>query len=271
MIRKLDEVPPPVGERVWRQDELPDEDGKPVETFRELPQSRLLCDVLEPVIRAAHPDGRFIIGSNSGIYWRFMTPALEGCLAPDWYYVPDVDPDPPGEVRRSYHFTTEHQSPRLLVEQVSGNGDVEHDMTAESGKMWVYEQVLHAEHYAIYDPFAVTLEVWAFDVPTGVFVPVLANARGHLPIAVMGVELGIWRGVFANRLDNWLRAWDANGVLLPTYAETSEAQRQRANNEQQRANNEEQRANNEERRANRLAERLRALGIDPDTGEPIAP
>lgn len=57
---------------------------------------------------------------------------------------------------------------------------------------------------------------------------------------------------------HWLRAYDRDGVMIPTPAE-------RAEMEQRRAETEKQRAETEKQRADRLAAQLRALGVDPAT------
>ncbi|MDY7052258.1 MAG: hypothetical protein RPC23_06670, partial [Limnospira fusiformis LS22] len=59
----------------------------------------------------------------------------------------------------------------------------------------------------------------------------------------------------------WLRFYDTEGnlVLLP-----EEAERQKAEQAQQLAEAERQKAEAERQRAERLAERLRALGLDPE-------
>ncbi len=55
--------------------QLPDEDGAIVHNFEELKQSMLLTDCLEPVLERLHPDGRYCIGQDTGIYWRLPAPA----------------------------------------------------------------------------------------------------------------------------------------------------------------------------------------------------
>ena len=70
---------------------------------------------------------------------------------------------------------------------------------------------------------------------------------------------------------NQLRYFSAAGELIATPQEAAlqsqilaETERQRAETENQRAETERQRAETEHQRAERLAERLRALGINPD-------
>ncbi|MEH1898544.1 MAG: hypothetical protein V7K94_25205 [Nostoc sp.] len=79
------------------------------------------------------------------------------------------------------------------------------------------------------------------------------NERGHYPIPPLGVELGLWQGSYLNNPEQlWLRWWDLEGNLLLIGKEEADLQRQRAEQAEQKAA--------------QLAERLRAMGIDPDVG-----
>src|SRR3954469_5429637 len=82
--------------------QLPDEDGAIAQSFQEYPQSNLLTGSLLPRLRELHPDGRYCIGQDSGIYWRLTKQPLDGCKAPDWFYVPGVPSLLDGRFRRSY-------------------------------------------------------------------------------------------------------------------------------------------------------------------------
>src|SRR3954464_5967715 len=94
----------------------PEEDGTFVKNFDEHPQSMLLTDSILPVLRRRHPDGRFAIGQDSGIYWRMVDPPQNGAEAPDWFYVPDVPPDLGGHYRRSYVLWKELIPPLIVLE-----------------------------------------------------------------------------------------------------------------------------------------------------------
>jgi len=82
--------------------QLPESDGTFVKNFQEHPQSILLTDSIRPVLQQLHPNGRYCIGQDCGIYWRLTDPPEKGAEAPDWFYVPNVPPLLDGEVRRSY-------------------------------------------------------------------------------------------------------------------------------------------------------------------------
>jgi Uma2 family endonuclease len=235
--------------------QLPDTDGSIVENFQEHPQSILLTESLWPVLQRLHPDGQFAVGQNSGIYWRRIDPPLRGCVAPDWFYVPDVPPMLEGQVRRSYVMWQELIPPLLVIEFCSGDGSEERDRTPNEGKFWIYERRIRPAYYAVYQFDPGRVEV--FQLVGRDFQPLPANERGHYPIAPLGVELGIWEGVYKNVPLPWLRAWDSKGQLLPIDSE-------RADEEKRRADEEKRRADEEKRRADQLAARLRELGVNPD-------
>lgn len=84
-----------------------------------------------------------------------------------------------------------------------------------------------------------------------------ANERGHYPIAPLGVELGIWKGLYQNAELPWLRWWDAQGNLLLTGYECADIEREKAEVERQK------RLIITEKLRSLSTEQLNALGIDP--------
>jgi Uma2 family endonuclease len=255
---------------------LPETDGSIVTNAQELPQGELLSSSLEPVLDKLHPEGRYIICANVGIYFRDATPELDGCKAPDWFYVPDVDPLLDGQVRRSFVMWRELVAPLLVIEFGSGDGSEERDRTPLTGKFWVYEHAIRPAFYAIYERDRRRVEVYHLVENRFELLP--ANERGHYPIPPLGIEMGIWQGTFRNLDLPWLRCWDTNGHLLLSGDERAEQERQRAEQaelavqqERQRAEQaelamqqEHQRAEQEHQRAERMAALLRSLGHDPD-------
>ena len=67
----------------------------------------------------------------------------------------------------------------------------------------------------------------------------------------VGLGVALWEGAFEEAVTRlWLRWCDSDGQVIPTGAEGQALERQRAETERQRAE--------------RFAERLRAMGINPD-------
>ncbi|MDR3637114.1 MAG: Uma2 family endonuclease [Isosphaeraceae bacterium] len=257
--------------------DLPEKDDSCiVSNFREHPQSYLLTESILPVLRRRHPDEHFAIGQDSLIYYRLTDPTGRGCKAPDWYYVPGVPPQFEGHFRRSYVMWQELISPEILLEFVSGDGSEERDRTPWQGKFWIYEQVLHATYYGLFEVESGHLEV--YHLVDGRYERIEPDDRGHFPIETLGISLGVWHGHVLNEEAPWMRWFDANGAVLPTSEELLETERQvleaernraevaqqQAEVAQQQATAAQQQAAAERKRVALLAQRLRELGIDPD-------
>jgi len=271
--------------------QLPESDGTFVKNFQEHPQSIVLTSSIGPVLEKLHPDGRYCIGQDSGIYWRMMEPPEKGAEAPDWFYVPNVSPLLDGEYRRSYVMWKEFVAPLIAIEFVSGSGAEERDATPPSetekaGKFWVYEQAIRIPYYAIFDTWKDSLEVYhLFD---NRYTKIQPNDLGHYAIPSMGVELGL---KFENGVA-WLRWWDDAGNILLTGDERAvrsdaiaDQQRAIANQERAIANQERLIANQERlakeqaeaiavqerltadqerQKSDKLAKYLKSMGINPD-------
>lgn len=235
--------------------ELPDHDGSIVQNFQELFQNLLLTESIMPYLKQLHPDGQFVVGQDCGIYWRRTTPPLLGCKAPDWFYVAGASPWTEGRLRRSYQLWNEGLAPSIVLEYVSGDGSEERDRTPETGKFWVYERGIRAPYYGIYEVVPGRVEVYGLE--KGRYKLLSPNASGRYPIDPLGLELGIWPGLYGNLDLPWMRWWYLDGKLLPCREEAIEQERQRTQAAEQRTQAAEQ-------RAARLAERLREMGIDPD-------
>ncbi len=234
--------------------QLPESDGTFVKNFQEHPQSILLTDSIKPVLEKYHPDGQYAIGQDSGIYWRMTEPPEKGAVAPDWFYVPNVPPTLNGQTRRSYVLWQEFLAPMIVLEFVSGSGKEERDRTPWTGKFFIYEQVIRPAFYGIYEVQKSSIELYRHVADR--FELVTANARGHYPIEELGIEIGIWQGVYQNLDLPWMRWWDSDGNLLPLGWESAEQEHLVA--EQQRLL-----VHQERQRVEVLMAQLRAAGIEP--------
>jgi Uma2 family endonuclease len=240
--------------------DLPCEDGTFVKNFQEHPQSILLTESIWTKLQEIHPDQQFCIGQDSGIYWRITEPPQKGAVSPDWFYVPDVPPTLNGQLRRSYVLWQEFVAPLIVLEFVSGNGEEERDLTPYKGKFWVYEKAIRVPFYGIYEVEKSSLEM--YHLIEGEYHLMAPNERGHYPIEKMGVEIGIWQGIYKNVDLPWLRWWDLDGNLLLTGEERAETAEKLAEQEKQRAELEKQRADSAQLEIARLKELLRNSGLE---------
>ncbi|NMF82984.1 Uma2 family endonuclease [Nodosilinea sp. P-1105] len=232
---------------------------EPVENIQQPPLAAALTDALGAAQRI-RPE--MLMGSNFGLVAGVDSETV--VKAPDWFYVPRVNPVPEGVVRRSYTPRLEGDAVAVVMEFLSAddNGELSIRSLPPYGKLYVYEQILQVPVYVIYEPMRGRLEVR--HLQNGRYEMQPPDTAGRFWIQPLELFLGVWRGERLAQTLNWLRWWDADGNLLLWSAEQAEAERQRAETERQRAETERQRAETERQRAERLAELLRAQGIDPD-------
>jgi hypothetical protein len=199
--------------------------------------------------------------------------------APDWVYVPAVKPFPAGEIRRSYTPCSEGDRPTIVMEFVSATDGGEYSFNPHYpyGKWYFYEQILKVPTYVIFHPQLQVLEVYS--LVDGKYQPDAPDEDRRFWIESLGLFLGTWNGKKADYEGCWLRWWDDSGnlilwggELLQLERQQVEQERQRAEQERQRAEQERQRAEQERQRAEqaeeksvRLAQRLRAMGVDPES------
>ncbi|MEM7531172.1 MAG: Uma2 family endonuclease [Chloroflexota bacterium] len=201
--------------------QLPDSDDE-MKNYIEHPQSIVFTTSIRPVLERIYGQN-YKIGQDTGIYWRWQqgTEPLEGKRAPDWFFIPDIDP----VLTRSHVMWRERIPPYLLIEFVSGSGREERDDTQATGKFWVYETVIQSQYYAIYEEHRASVELYT--MVNGQYRLVPANSRGHYPIPSLNIELGIWQGTYSNHTTDWLRVWDSDGNLLLSGEERAEVAEER--------------------------------------------
>jgi Uma2 family endonuclease len=226
------------------------EDDTPVDNFASEKQQRLLVGSLYSSLQSQ----TFLAAANVGIYHTDGQPAI----VPDVFLSLDVQaPENWWEKQnRCYMVWRFGKPPEVVLEIVSNKeGD-------ELGKkLQIYEH-MRASYYIVYDP----------NQQLGEKVLRVYELRGRRYfesqetwLEQVGLGITLWEGEFEGRQDHWLRWCYQDGNVLLTGDEYAEQERQRAEQERQRAEQERQRAEQAEQRAQILAERLRAMGIDPDT------
>ncbi|MEH2050198.1 Uma2 family endonuclease [Nostoc sp.] len=223
--------------------QLVTEDDTPVDNFASEKQQRLLVGSLYSSLQPQ----TFLAAANVGIYHTDGQPAI----VPDVFLSLDVQvPQNWWEKQnRCYMVWRFGKPPEVVLEIVSNKeGD-------ELGKkLQIYEQ-MRVSYYIVYDP----------NQQLGEKVLRVYELRGtryfetsEIWLEQVGLGVTLWEGGFEGRQDHWLRWCYQDGNVLSTGDE-------RASQSEQRASQSEQRASQAEQRNQLLAERLRAMGVDPDT------
>lgn len=262
------------------------EDDTPVDNFQSEEQQRLL---VEPLYSASALPVPFLAAANVGLFYKLKGDPI----------VPDVmlslgvqRPDDFSQRQNRAYFVWEFgKVPEVCLEIVSNQEGDELILSQKSqqrGKA-ISKKALYAQigvpYYVVFDPLqkiqgpnemnGALLRVWAADPVT---YRELTSAEGisqvgdFIWLQDVGLGLTLWQGQFEEAVSRlWLRWCDRDGHVILTGAEGQQIERQRADTERQRADAEHQRADAERQRAdaerqraNQLAERLRAMGINPD-------
>jgi Uma2 family endonuclease len=164
---------------------------------------------------------------------------------------------PPGDRGSYLQWREDGLAPQVVFEVLSP-GNTAAEMTR---KFRFYEQY-GVEEYYLYDPDRGTLDGWIRrgdrleDVPD---MEGWISPRLGIRFALEGLDLVLYRPD-GRRFETFLELEQR----AEAERQRAEAESQRAEEEYQRAEIERQRAETERQRAERLAEQLRALGIDPN-------
>ncbi len=226
------------------------EDDAPVDNIFSEKQQRLLTAPLYDSWPGRRDEsGRFrpfVAMSNVGLFFQ----PDEAPVVPDALLSADVSlpSDLWPKKHRSYFVWQYGKPPDVVIEIVSNREGGELD-----DKLRIYEHVRVA-HYVVFDPIQQLggPRLRAFELRGDRYVD-----RLDLRFERLGLALVEWEGPWEGRTERWLRWAEVGGLLIPSGAERAEQEKQRAEQEKQRAEQEKQ-------RADRLAEKLRALGVDPD-------
>lgn len=234
---------------------LPDDYKLEEEPVENTGQPLIAGALREPLELIGYIKPDMLIASNLGI-----CATVNGELvikAPDWFYVPRVQPLTQRSERKSYTPHLEGDNPSLVMEFLSETEGGEYSVKRSypPGKWFFYEQVLKVPTYVIFEPDTGLLEVYRLQEQR--YDLELPDSEGRHWFPEMGLFLGVWRGEKEGRTGYWLRWWDEGENLLLWGVERLEQERQRAEQERQRAEQERQ-------RAEKLAAYLRSQGINPD-------
>ncbi len=205
-------------------DELPSEDGVPMETPKHRKQMNVLIDQIE---RAWADRDDFFVGGNMFLYFSELQTKKNDFRGPDFFIVLHTT----HHDRKSWVVWQENgQTPDVVIELVS-----ESTRDVDLGpKKDTYAYLLKVRDYFLFDPE--TGELTGFTMaPDGHYKELAPNDEGRLPSASIGLELGVidWR--FQGIGGRWLRWFEPNGEMLLIGDEQAQAERERAEVERQRA------------------------------------
>jgi Uma2 family endonuclease len=218
------------------QDQLPYDDGEPMESQRHILQMELLIDALLPWLDA-RDDG--FVGGNMFVYYSLDQVKNQDFRGPDFFAALGV----PKKERKSWVCWEEGKTPDVVIELLS-ESTAKVDKTE---KKQIYQNQLHVPEYFWYDPF--NSEDWAgFQLQGGAYHPISPDSEERLISQVLQLALIRWHGLYKGIETTWLRWAQLDGTLLLT---AEEQERQRAGQEYQRAEQERQRAEQERQRAER--------------------
>ncbi len=238
--------------------EDPEEPGLPDEFHDFQPH------LLSATLRLAEVERDHIFtGTDLNLYYDPNHPLWH--KRPDWFLSIGVPRLYAGwDLRLSYVVWDEGVNPYVVVELLSPGTEKEDLGQTQAGegapptKWEVYESILKVPYYILYDRYSNTLR--GFKLVEGRYQAlVVENDRIRMPELKAG--LGLWEGEYEGRIRPWLRWLDSKGNWIPTALEQAEERQRQAEERQRQA---EERQRQAEANAARLAEKLRALGIDPE-------
>ena len=215
------------------------ETDEPVDNIFSEKQMRLLT---EPLYASWDPGRSFWVAANVGMYEALNARAV----VPDVLLSLDTTPDQAKEYGSKCYFFWDHGKPPEVVIEIVSN-KTGHELDEKKTR---YEK-LHVDHYVVFDPNLVISKekLQAFSLVQGRY---RKRPKNESYSTVEGLNLKLWEGEYEKQKETWLRWINADtGQLVATGSE--------------RANAEAERANAEAARARILAEKLREMGVDPDS------
>ena len=233
-------------EELARLQDLPSDDGEPLDTPWHLYAMNLLIETA-----TCHFRGRddFFTGGNMFLYYNVERQRHRDFRGPDFFFVWGVN----RRRERKYYaiWQENHRFPNVIVELLSPT-----TAAIDRGeKRDLYQNTFHTPEYFLCEPQVTALEGLRLN-PQQVYEPIQANEHGWLWSEQLQLWLGAWYGEWSDQTTTWPRFYDADGRLVPTYAEAAQ---HNLDQEKQRADQEKQRADTAMAEAERLSRELEEL------------
>jgi Uma2 family endonuclease len=232
-------------------EELPDSEDTPVDN--ELQD--LIPGLLKAVLALFWSERwDWFFGVGMGIYYD----PNKSAIVPDGFLSVGVKRFIDENLRFSYVLWEENKLPILAIEVVSQTYQGEY-----SSKKEFYAKELGILYYVVYSPLRrkkPPLEVYR--LVDGEYILMSGNP---VWLPEIGLGIGRERGIYQGIVREWLYWYDEQGQRVQTPEERIREAEERANFEQHLCVQAEQRRAEAEQRAQILAEKLQALGVDPET------
>jgi len=237
----------------WPPTDL-ESDEPPLETILHLRQMILLLNCLNWLWRDR--DDYFAAG-NLTVYYSPRKRKDEMFRGPDFFVALDTTSRP----RKSWMIWEEDgKYPNLIVELLSSStAEVDRDL-----KKTLYAETFRTPEYFWFDPDPDSLEFKGFALTRGHYEPISPDESGRL----WSEQLQLYLGIHSEQL----RFFTASGELVPSSEEAAIAAEEAAIVAEEAATVVEEALDTEKKhsaqlqeRADQLADKLRELGIDPDS------
>ncbi len=235
------------------QDELPCDDGVPMETQRHKLQMDLLIDQLIPWLEQRE-DG--YVGGNMFLYFSLAQVRNQDFKGPDFFAVLGV----PKKERKSWVVWEEGKAPDVIIELLS-------DSTAQrdkTDKKLIYQNQVRVPEYFWFNPF--NPDDWAgFTLVNGSYEPILPDQFNRLFSQQLGLSLVRWSGSYKTVETIWLRWATSEGEILPTVDELSAKKAEEAQHQAEVAQHQAEQAQRQAEEAQRQAEEAQRRSQELET------
>jgi len=262
------------------------EDDIPVDNFQSEEQQRLL---VEPLYTSQILPRPFLAAANVGLFYQVKTEPI----VPDAFLSLGVQRAADfSQKKNRFYFVWEFgKVPDVCVEVVSNKYGNELTLSTRARadgitvcKKDIYE-LIGVRYYVVFDPLQLIqkqtdmngalLRVWVIS-PEGYreLTPSagIVNVGESIWLNGVGLGLTLWMGEYEEQVSRlWLRWCTQNGQVIPTGVEAIEIERQQVEIQRQQVEIQRQQVEIQRQhilvaneRAEKLAERLRAMGINPD-------
>ncbi|MEL7070237.1 MAG: Uma2 family endonuclease [Cyanobacteria bacterium J06581_3] len=222
-------------------------DEPPLETTLHLRQMMLLLNCLDWIWKDRED---YFAAGNLTVYYSPRKRKDEDFRGPDFFVALDTQPHP----RKSWMVWEEDgKYPNVIVELLSDStADVDRDL-----KKRLYAETFRTPEYFWFDPDPESLEFKGFALVRGKYQPIDTTKEGWLWSEQLQLHLGVY--------DSQLRFFEPNGDLVPTPDEAAILAVEKTVAAEETAATAEKALISEQQNSAKLAEKLRELGIDPDT------